>query len=200
MTLQRTGKESATLDSPLIGIMTPAAFTFPCQIIFQTPSKGSNTRSPRYGKALPTNTPPPNYGAKQQFSEAESNEPVLGKEAKKYIQQVLGTFLYYARAVDLTMLAALSAIASEQASPTQSTMKKVEQFLDYVRTCHTYLQSVRHGAVSQQRCLVHQQIQGKKPGWRTFFMSKDVSFPTNNGSVLNIAQIMKTRMYSAEET
>ena len=56
---------------------------------------------------------------------------MLGKETKKYIQQVLRTFLYYVRAVDPTMLVALSAIASEQASPTQSTMKKVDQFLDY---------------------------------------------------------------------
>ena len=64
-----------------------------------------------------------NYGAKQEFAETESNEPVLVKEAKKYTQQVLGTFLYYARAVDPTMLVALSAITSEQASPTRATMK-----------------------------------------------------------------------------
>ena len=51
---------------------------------------------------------------------------MLGKEAKKYIQQVLGTLLYYARAVNPTMLVALSAIASEQASPTRATMKKLD--------------------------------------------------------------------------
>ena len=42
------------------------------------------------------------------------------------IQQVLGTFLYYARAVDPIMLVALSAISSEQASPIKSTMEKVD--------------------------------------------------------------------------
>ena len=42
-----------------------------------------------------------------------------------------GTFLYYARSVDSTMLAALSALASEQAIPTENTMKKVLLFLDY---------------------------------------------------------------------
>ena len=73
----------------------------------------------------------PNYGAKQQFAKEESNEPVLGKENKIYIQQVLGTFLYYVRAVDPTTLFTLSAIASEQAYPTGSTMEKVDQFLDY---------------------------------------------------------------------
>ena len=70
----------------------------------------------------------PNYGAKQNFEEAESNEPVLGKETKKYIQQVLGTFLYYACAVDPTMLVTLRIIASEQASPTKPTMKKMISF------------------------------------------------------------------------
>ena len=55
----------------------------------------------------------PNYGAKQQFAKVESNEPLLGKENIKYIQQFLGNFHYYVRLVDPTMLVALSAIASE---------------------------------------------------------------------------------------
>ena len=33
-----------------------------------------------------------------------------------------------------------------------------------------------------------------------FFMSKDISFPPNNGAVINIEQIMKTIMYSASES
>ena len=45
--------------------------------------------------------------------------------------QVTGTFLYYARAIDSTMVVALSALASEQASPTENNMKKVMIFLDY---------------------------------------------------------------------
>ena len=42
-----------------------------------------------------------------------------------------GTFLYYARAVYSTLLVALSALASEQAIPTEKTMEKVMTFLDY---------------------------------------------------------------------
>ena len=45
--------------------------------------------------------------------------------------QVTGTFLYYTRAVDITMLVALSALALEQASPTDNNMKKILLFLDY---------------------------------------------------------------------
>ena len=56
---------------------------------------------------------------------------MLDKENKKIVQQVTDTFLYYARAVYSTMLVALSALASEQASPTKKTMEKVMTILDY---------------------------------------------------------------------
>ena len=88
-------------------------------------------KKPKKWQGSPHQHTVPSFGAKQQFAQSESNEPVLGKETKKYIQEVLGTFLYYARAINPTMLVALSSIASEQASPTKPTMKKVDQFLDY---------------------------------------------------------------------
>ena len=91
-----------------------------CSVHLSTPNyipdtlKRFKRENPKIWQGYPHQHTVPNYGAKQQFTEAEPNEPVLGKETKKYIQQVLGTFLYYARAVDPTMLVALSAIASEQ--------------------------------------------------------------------------------------
>ena len=66
----------------------------------------------------------PTYGAKQQFATAEDDSPVLSPEDKTYIQEVVGTFLYYARAVDCTMLAALGSIAAQQATPTKKQCKK----------------------------------------------------------------------------
>ena len=133
MMLQRTGKVSATSDSHLIGIMAPAAFTFPCQIIFPTPSNVSNARIPTNGKALPTNTQSP-IMALNNNSQIRIKGTVVRKGKYIKIKQVLGTFLYYARAVDLIMLVALSAISSEQASPIKSTMEKVDQFLDYAKS------------------------------------------------------------------
>ena len=52
----------------------------------------------------------------------------------KVVQQVVGGLLYYARAVDLTILPALSAIASEQTKATEATEARVNQLLDYVAT------------------------------------------------------------------
>ena len=68
------------------------------------------------------------------FNSPVDDSPPLGKEDKSFIQQVTGTFLYYARAVDPTMLVALSSIASAQANPTEETMKRCKVFLDYATT------------------------------------------------------------------
>ena len=46
----------------------------------------------------------------------------------------MGTILYYARAVDMTVLAALSSIASQQAKATEDTEEKVKHLLDYLAT------------------------------------------------------------------
>ncbi len=78
----------------------------------------------------------PTYGASIQYAKAEDKSRPLAKDEKKYIQQVIGTFLYYRQAVDPTMLTSLSAISSTQAKPTKETMVKMHAFLDYVATHH----------------------------------------------------------------
>jgi hypothetical protein len=47
---------------------------------------------------------------------------------------VAGMLLYYARAVDSTILPALSSLATEQAKPMQKMIEKVKQLLDYCAT------------------------------------------------------------------
>jgi hypothetical protein len=49
--------------------------------------------------------------------------PSLMMLVKKHIQQVVGSFLYYARAGDPTILMALSDIATQQSVPTENTKK-----------------------------------------------------------------------------
>ena len=62
----------------------------------------------------------PTYGAKIQYAEQLDDSPKLDKAYTKYIQQFAGTLLYYKRAVDITILPALSSIATEQAAPIES--------------------------------------------------------------------------------
>jgi hypothetical protein len=77
---------------------------------------------------------PKQYGQKQQYAETADESPLLGEEDNKFIQEVTGTFLFYARAFDPTMLTALSSLAAEQCNPTKRTMEKCKQFLDYAAT------------------------------------------------------------------
>ena len=50
------------------------------------------------------------------------------------MQTFTGLLLYYARAIDSTILPALQEIASEQAHPTERTLQKCRRLLDYVAT------------------------------------------------------------------
>ncbi len=75
---------------------------------------------------------PPKYGATVQHATEEDNTPQVSAEKKKFIQQVTGTFMYLARAVDPTILTTLSTIASQQAAPTEQTMERTKQLLDYL--------------------------------------------------------------------
>ena len=132
----------------------------------------------------------PVYGQKVQYArEADTSKP-LSQEEKRFVQQVLGTFLYYGRAIDGTMLTALSAIASFQATPTQKTMKKTKLFLDYAAThpdaVLTYRKSNMVLAVhSDASYLTEPQARSRAGGHH--YLSSDVKLPPNNGAVLNVA-------------
>eukprot|EP00804_Cyclotella_cryptica_P009666 CCRYP_011200-RA/>CCRYP_011200-RA protein AED:0.45 eAED:0.63 QI:0/0/0/1/0/0/2/0/128 len=74
---------------------------------------------------------PRTYGSKPQLCANADTASALGKHQKTFVQEVIGVFLYYARAVDCTMLTALSSHATQQANPTTTTLDRVYQFLDY---------------------------------------------------------------------
>ena len=74
------------------------------------------------------------YSTKAQYTESSDTLPALPKEGKKLIQDVIGTFLYYARFTNSTMLVVHGSLATQQVNPTENTMAKVTQFLDYAAT------------------------------------------------------------------
>ena len=55
----------------------------------------------------------------------------LSPQAIKHLQQIVGTFLFYSRAVNPTMLMALSIIVTGKTQGTQTTKEKAEHFLTY---------------------------------------------------------------------
>lgn len=146
---------------------------------------------------------PPNYGAKVQYSAPDDTSPVLDKANKRYIQEVTGTFLYYARAIDSTMLTALSAIASEQSSPTENTMTKVKQFLDYAASQEdavvTYKASDMKLAVHSDASYLSEPKSRSRAGGHHYLTQKDNETAVDNGAVLNLSQVIKAVMSSAAE-
>jgi hypothetical protein len=74
------------------------------------------------------------YGKAAQEARPPDDSPKVAEDVRTRLQQVVGTFLYYARAVDPTLLPGLSTLASEQAQATERTMKNMEWMLDYLAT------------------------------------------------------------------
>jgi len=142
------------------------------------------------------------YGAKKQLAKQPDTAPPLNKEDSKFIQEVTGVFNYYARAIDGTMLPALSAIASEQSKPTETTMKKTKQFLDYAATnpnaVLTYRRSNMNLAIHSDASYLSEREARSRAGGN-HFLSENIEDPQLNGSVLNISQIIKSVMSSSAE-
>ena len=159
-------------------------------------------KKPRTNQDQPHKHAIPVYGATVQYTKEEDASQPLDKNGKKYAQQVIGTFLYYGQAVDGTMLPALSAISSSQAASTQETMKKIELFLNYAALHSDAIVTYR---ASKMILALHSDASYlSKPKARSragghFFLSKNKEDPSNNGAVLNAAQIIRAVMSSAAE-
>ncbi len=95
----------------------------------------------KYQHATPTKqqhcpyaSQPKQYGSKAQQPLPQDTSPLLSKDDIKQEQCAIGNILYYTRAFNLTVLMALSTIASKQANGTENTMLKTKQILDYLAT------------------------------------------------------------------
>jgi hypothetical protein len=78
----------------------------------------------------------PAYGKLVQYAQQDVLPYILDCPILKcHVQAVVGTFLYYARAVDYPLLPSLNEIATQQSKPTQTTVDAVQCLLDFA---HTY--------------------------------------------------------------
>jgi len=60
-----------------------------------------------------------------------NTSPCLDAAKTKHVQEVISILLYYACAVDSTLLAVLGTIATQQAKGTKATMEAITQLLNY---------------------------------------------------------------------
>ena len=84
---------------------------------------------------VPYKAQPVRYGVIVQYAPGSDTSEALSPKEKTKIQQIVGALLYYARAIDMIMLQALSTISSQQSKPTKKTMQAIQQLLDCY---HTY--------------------------------------------------------------
>ena len=122
-----------------------------------------------------------------QYAAGEDKSPAVSSKENKFIQEVTGTFLYYSRAVDATMLPALGSIATQQTSPTENTMKKINHFIDYAASHPNAIITYRASdmvlaAHSNASYLSESKTRSRAGGH--FFKSNEDAIPSNNGAIL----------------
>ena len=77
---------------------------------------------------------PIQYGAKVQNDIEPDTSAPLKKYQIKHVQDIVGTLLYFGRAVDPIIVTALSGFASSQSKGTEAVLRACHQLLDYVAT------------------------------------------------------------------
>jgi hypothetical protein len=146
---------------------------------------------------------PISHGAKSQRTpEADASE-LLDDHRKRPIQEIVGSLLYYARAVDNKLLVALSDIAARQAYATVATEQAVHLLLDYVATYQAdgivYRSSDMILCAHADAGFLNETNSRSQAGAHIFLLEND-PFPRFNGAILSIAQIIKFVMASAAES
>jgi len=76
---------------------------------------------PKKVQSCPYSSKPKSYGAKAQSLLPSDDSKPLDKKGILKIQKNVGSILYYAQAVDSTVLIGLSSIAAEQTKATEKT-------------------------------------------------------------------------------
>jgi hypothetical protein len=89
--------------------------------------------TPKHPQHTPSRYVTPVYGAKTQCATKDETLRLTIKQCLT-IQKVTGSVLYYARAVDPTVLMPINDIATEQTKATEKTQAATNQLLDYLAT------------------------------------------------------------------
>ena len=115
----------------------------------------------------------------------------------------MGTFLFYARAVDLTILTALSIIATEQAQGTRTMREKAEHFLTYAATHPNatikYYKSDMILKIHSDASYLSEQQGRSRAGGHFYLGNQEHTTDPPNGPILNTTGILDNVMSAASE-
>ena len=142
------------------------------------------------------------YGIKVQLTNPIDTTARLPPHEIKRLQQIIRMFLFYSRAVDPTLLTALSELSSTQATATDATKRACHQFLDY---CNTHPSSTIRYHASDMVLKLHSDssylnaVSARSGQGGHFFLGKKSDPDILNGAILHLAAIMKMVLSSAAE-
>jgi hypothetical protein len=159
--------------------------------------------APKHPRHTPSRYVTPVYGAKTQYATKDETPSLTAKQCLT-IQKVTGSVLYYARAVDPTVLMPLNDIATEQTKATEKTQAVTNQLVYYLAT-HPDA-AIRYHA-SDMILHIHSDASylsvsnaRSRLGGMFFLGNKSPEPDTLNGSILNVTSVIKNVVASAAES
>jgi hypothetical protein len=145
----------------------------------------------------------PVYWAKTQYATKDETPSLTAKQCLT-IQKVTGSVLHYARAVEHTVLMPLNDIATEQTKATEKTQAAINQLLHYLAT-HPDATIKYHA--SDMILHIHidasyLSVSNARSRLGGLFLCGDKSpqEDTLNGSIINVASVIKNVVASAAES
>jgi hypothetical protein len=155
----------------------------------------------------------PTYGAAIQYAPTPDTTAALDAKDTKHVQEVLGTLLFYARAVDSTMLPAIGTLASQQAHGTKATLEALTQLLNYCAThpdakvrfiasdmvLHVHSDASYLSAPKARSRFAGYQYLSRRPRDQSELSNPNDPPPPHNGAINIPCQIMREVLSSAAE-
>jgi len=143
------------------------------------------------------------YGVKDQQAPEEDTSPHLDTTGIKRVQGIVGSFLYYAWAINNKLLVALSTIGMQHMKAMTNTLAAVNQLLDH---CNIPFEQNDLPPASNMILAAHSnasflsELNSGSQAGAHIFLSKDDPIPQHNGPILTIAQLIKFVMALAAKT
>ena len=140
----------------------------------------------------------------RQYAQDPDTTPLLPPTERRYVQSIVGTLLFYGRAIDYCILPALNDISKEQAKPTVSTLNRAKRVLDYVATfpdahLRFYASDMTLHVDSDAAYLVAPKARSRIAGFFHCTSSPSQSRPPLNGGVLVECRTLRHVVASAAE-
>jgi hypothetical protein len=159
--------------------------------------------APKHPQHKPSKYVTPVYGARTQYATKDETPPLTAKQCLK-IQKVTGSILYYAREVYPTVLMPLNDIATEQTKETEKTQAATNQLLNYFAT-HPDVTVIYHASdmilhIHSDASYLSVSNARIRLGCLFFCGNKSPQQDTLNGSILNVASVIKNVVASTAES